>query len=232
MIVDSPNRRSILINYKVNIPCDIQNIRFLLHTLYYMAIHRFKVPIVPYPFSNNPAPPPPMANPTQSPFSPSHYHRITNVANPSNPTLDIVNDFGPQNSTGLLKLFREGYYSGQYWAFTPAPAPSSPTPSNNTYRLRTWWLGPNRQLDVYAADTSKAVLRREDDTPHALDWRVGEWGDGTWWLGNEASGVMKVMDVGGTDGREVVLREKDEGVKTQRWRIEVIREINEGGGPC
>ncbi|KAI4610936.1 hypothetical protein J4E80_007967 [Alternaria sp. BMP 0032] len=163
-----------------------------------------------------------MANP-QTPLSPSHFHRITNTANPSNPTFDIVNDHGTQNSTGLLKLTREGYYSGQYWAFIPSPSSSTP----NTYRLRTWWLGPNRLLDVYAEDTSKAVLRRADDTPHALDWKVGEWGDGTWWIGNEVSGVLKVMDVGGEDGRRVVLREKDEGVKTQRWRIEVIREISE-----
>ena len=161
-----------------------------------------------------------MANP-QTPLSPSHFHRITNVSNPSNPTLDIVNDHGTQNSTGLLKLTREGYYSGQYWAFIPSP--SIP----NSYRLRTWWLGPNRLLDVYADDTSKAVLRRADDTPHALDWRIGEWGDGTWWIGNEASGVLKVMDVGGENRRQVVLREKDEGAKTQRWRIEVIREIGE-----
>ncbi|KAI4948391.1 hypothetical protein J4E91_005813 [Alternaria rosae] len=161
-----------------------------------------------------------MANP-QTPLSPSHFHRITNTSNPSNPTLDIVNDHGTQNSTGLLKLTREGYYSGQYWAFVASP--SAP----NLYRLRTSWLGPNRLLDVYADDTSKAVLRRADDTPHALDWKVGQWGDGTWWIGNEASGVLKVMDVGGENRRQVVLREKDEGAKTQRWRIEVIREISE-----
>lgn len=163
-----------------------------------------------------------MSNPL-SPLSPSHFHRITNTSNPSNPTLDIVNDHGTQNSTGLLKLTREGYYSGQYWAFVPSLSSSNP----NTFRLRTWWLGPNRLLDVYPEDTSKAVLRRADDTPHALDWRIGEWGDGTWWIGNEASGVLKVMDVGGENRRQVVLREKDEGAKTQRWRIEVIREISE-----
>jgi immune inhibitor A len=158
----------------------------------------------------------------QLPFSPSHFHRLKNTSNPSNPTLDIVHDAGTQNSTGLLKLTREGYYSGQYWAFTPSPT----TP--NFYRLRTWWLGPNRQLDVYADNTSKAVLRREDDTAHALNWRIGSWGDGTWWIGNEASGVLKVLDVGDrADGKEVVLREKDEGKKTQRWRVEVIREISE-----
>jgi len=163
-----------------------------------------------------------MSNPL-SPLSPSHFHRITNTSNPSNPTLDIVNDHGTQNSTGLLKLTREGYYSGQYWAFVPSLSSSNP----NTFRLRTWWLGPNRLLDVYPEDTSKAVLRRADDTPHALDWKVGEWGDGTWWIGNEATGVLKVMDVGGENRRQVVLREKDEGAETQRWRIEVIREISE-----
>jgi hypothetical protein len=40
--------------------------------------------------------------------------------------------------------------------------------------------------------------------------------------------VLKVLDVGDrADGKEVVLREKDEGKKTQRWRVEVIREISE-----
>ena len=56
---------------------------------------------------------------------------------------------------------------------------------------------------------------------------MGEWGDGTWWIGNEASGVLKVMDVSGENRRQVVLREKDEGAETQRWRIEAIREISE-----
>jgi hypothetical protein len=161
---------------------------------------------------------------TQPPFSPTHFHRLTNVSNPSNPTLDIINDAGTQHSTGLLKLTREGYYSGQYWSFTP----SLTVP--NTYRLRTWWLGPTRLLDVYAADTTKPVLRQENanDMAGALDWRVGEWGDGTWWVGNEASRVLKVLDVGNReDGKEVVLREKEKERKTQRWRVEVIREISE-----
>jgi hypothetical protein len=40
--------------------------------------------------------------------------------------------------------------------------------------------------------------------------------------------VLKVLDVGEReDRREVVLSEKDEGKKTQRWRVEVIREILE-----
>ena len=74
------------------------------------------------------------------------------------------------------------------------------------------------------------MLRRADatDTANALDWSIGQWEDGTWWIGNEASGVLKVLDVGEReDRREVVLSEKDEGRKTQRWRVEVIREILE-----
>ncbi|RYN37736.1 hypothetical protein AA0113_g11020 [Alternaria arborescens] len=182
-----------------------------------------------------------MTTPSQPPFSPHHFHRITNTSNSSNPTLDVINDVGRQNSTGLLKLTREGYYSGQYWSFTPSgthhcppqasePSKDTTSTSNTTYRIQTWWLGPNRQLDVYADDMSKAVLRRADatDTANALDWSVGQWDDGTWWIGNEASGVLKVLDVGEReDRREVVLSEKDEGRKTQRWRVEVTREILE-----
>ncbi|KAL1795515.1 hypothetical protein ACET3X_005739 [Alternaria dauci] len=181
-----------------------------------------------------------MTTSSQPTISPYHFHRITNTSNPSNPTLDVINEAGTQNSAGHLKLTREGYYSGQFWSFTPSgtshrPPQASEAPVDtpitpNTYRLRTWWLGPNRQLDVYTDDTSKAVLRRADatDTVEALDWRVGQWDDGTWWIGNGASGVLKVLDVGEReDGREVVVREKDEGRKTQRWRIEVIREISE-----
>ncbi|KAG9195701.1 hypothetical protein G6011_00822 [Alternaria panax] len=185
-----------------------------------------------------------MATPSQSSFSPHHFHRITNTSNPSNPNLDVTNEAGTQHSAGHLKLTREGHYSGQYWSFTPSGTPHCPSsqtsesPSDNpttcssTYRLRTRWLGPNRQLDVYADDMAKPVLRRIDatDTADALDWRVGSWGDETWWVGNEASGVLKVLDVGDRDnGREVVLRERDEGRKTQtqRWRVDVIREISE-----
>ena len=40
--------------------------------------------------------------------------------------------------------------------------------------------------------------------------------------------MLKVLDVGEReDRREVVLSEKDEGKKTQRWTVEVIREIDE-----
>jgi immune inhibitor A len=146
------------------------------------------------------------------------WYRLKNAYKPETHCLDVINDAGA-NSTGLIKMAHDGYYSGQYWQLK----------SNNgddTYCLRTWWLGPDRQLDVYSHDTFTPVLQQRGDESGQC-WTIGSWGDGTWYFSNALSGQENVLDTG--DDGKVGMGTKDEVRPTQRWRLEAIRCISEEG---
>ncbi|KAF2855112.1 hypothetical protein T440DRAFT_204238 [Plenodomus tracheiphilus IPT5] len=123
--------------------------------------------------SSDSNPPPPV------PFNPTTWYQLKNSHLPSTHSLDVVNDNG-HDSLGLLKIARDGYYAGQYWQFNLKS-------DGTTHALRTWWLGPNRLLDVYARDMSSTqILLPARETPGQC-WKVEGWGDGTWQISNGLS---------------------------------------------
>jgi hypothetical protein len=164
------------------------------------------------------------------PFSPTLWHRIRNTGStPDTHCLDVINDSAGNTTlaTGFLKIARIGHYAGQYWQFAPTPTTTSSfnTSNTNTHVLRTWWLGPNRRLNVsIGRDTPQPILLRDDGQV----WTVGEWDDGTFWFSSTVGGKEKVLDLG-DDGRAVVMKEKDEERPTQRWTVEAGRSISEEG---
>ena len=111
----------------------------------------------------------------------SQWYRLTNAFIGPNLSLDVVNDDGTASS-GVLQMSPSGNFSGQYWQLTPYPSSSS-----STYALFTWFLGPNKRLDVYGNDVTKPHLADAGDYSGQI-WTISPWGDGTWQLWNQYSG--------------------------------------------
>lgn len=160
-------------------------------------------------------------------FNPNMWYRLKNAHMPSTHCLDIVNDHHTaQHSSGLLKIARDGYYAGQYWQIKPN--------GDGTYFLRTWWLGPTRQLDVDAQDGETPVMQSVEQVL-GQRWRIEAWGDGTWLFenGDADLGHLRcldtVEDARGEGGVKVKMIPKDEGRAMQRWTVTPIREITEPG---
>jgi hypothetical protein len=165
-------------------------------------------------------------------FSPTHWYRIRNTKiNLATHCLDVINDSDGNITlcTGLLKMATIGNYAGQCWQFAPAPTSPVPNSSNDnatvgTYILRTWWLGPNRRLTISSGhDKAPILLHGEGQV-----WSIGVWDEGTLWFSSIVDGKEKVLDVD-EDGRNLIMKEKDEGRLTQRWAVEIIRSITEEG---
>lgn len=116
-------------------------------------------------------------------------------------------------------MAKDGNLSGQHWQIK----------SNNdgTYHLRTLFLGPNRQLDVYANDKTRPVLATAGNFSGQY-WIIKPWGDGTWHLENAFGGPFLYLDT--MEGAEkVAMNQANTGRPTQRWTITPIRSITEQG---
>jgi immune inhibitor A len=168
-------------------------------------------------------------------FNPMMWYRLKNTYQPATHCLDVINDNGT-DSTGLLQMAADGRYSGQHWQLK--------SNGNGSYRLRTLFLGPNRQLSV-KDDKKTPVLQTANPLSTAQSWLIGSWGDGTWhfevshshcrslgpadrstqneWLQKHL--YLDTME----GGPKVEMNAANAGRPTQRWTIEPIREITEAG---
>lgn len=113
--------------------------------------------------------------PPTSNFNDRMWYRLKNTYQPTTHCLDVINDNGT-DSTGLLQMAATGKFSGQYWQLKPN--------DDGSYRLRTMFLGPNRQLGV-RDDKMTTVLQPANDFAMAQHWTIHAWDnpqDGTWHL--------------------------------------------------
>lgn len=155
--------------------------------------------------------------PGDGPFNPRMWYRLTNTF--QGHSLDVVND-GAGNAEGLIQMARTGNFSGQYWQIVP-------NGGAGTYALRTWFLGANRQLDVYGDDKLKPHLANAGPYSGQI-WKIAPWGDGTWHLENTYSGSDYYLDTV-EGGPRVAMNQANIGRPTQRWTITPIQDITEPG---
>jgi immune inhibitor A len=147
-------------------------------------------------------------------FNEKTWYRFKNTYKPSSYSLDVINDNGT-NSTGNIQLAYDGNFSGQHWQAKPI--------GDDTYILRTMFLGANRQLGVDGPGRNNPALRNAT-REYTQQWRITSWGDGTWRIENVYKGRFLCLDT--VDGGTVVqLNDVNEGRSTQRWTIEPINEI-------
>jgi immune inhibitor A len=155
---------------------------------------------------------------TAANFDPNVWYRIKNAHQSETHCIDVINENG-FDSKGHVELRRDGNYSGQHWQLKPN--------GDGTYRMRTLFLGPLRQLDVYAHDKLTPVLQ-----PYAhvagQYWQIKPWGDGTWHLENVYNGQYQYLDIGG-GGIALQMRKADPERQKQRWTFTRIRAIIEPG---
>ncbi|ORY15440.1 immune inhibitor A peptidase M6-domain-containing protein [Clohesyomyces aquaticus] len=157
-----------------------------------------------------------------TPFNDKTWYRLENpYKGPGVPVpyaLDVIND-GAGNIEGRIQMAREANVSGQFWQIIPHP--------DSTYALRTMFLGPNRQLDVYGNDKTLPHLAQAGNYSGQI-WSIKPWGDGTWHLENAYSGPNLYLDTM-EGGSRVALNQSNVGRPTQRWTISAIRPITEPG---
>ncbi|KAH7089752.1 M6 family metalloprotease domain-containing protein [Paraphoma chrysanthemicola] len=151
-------------------------------------------------------------------FNPRIWYRLKNAHQPTTHCLDVINDNGT-DSKGNIEMRNDGNYSGQYWQIK--------SNDDGTYFLRTMFLGPNRQLDVYIHEKAKPVLQAFAHVT-AQYWQIKPWGDGTWHIENSYNGQYQYLDVE-DGGINVKLQKADSGRPTQRWTFVPIRDITEPG---
>lgn len=109
-------------------------------------------------------------------FDSDTWYRLKNSYKTDTHCLDVVND-NDTNSTGLLQMAAVGNYSGQYWQLKL-------NDDQETYSLRTLFLGPNRQLSVQS-DKKTPVLELINPLAKGQSWTIEPWNrpnDGTWFL--------------------------------------------------
>ncbi|KAJ4289650.1 hypothetical protein N0V90_010979 [Kalmusia sp. IMI 367209] len=152
------------------------------------------------------------------PFDGKIWYRLKNTYNPSSYSLDVINDHGTE-STGNIVLAYDGNFTGQHWQLKPI--------GNETYLLRTMFLGAERQLDVIGSGRKTPCLKPAN-REYTQQWHITSWGDGTWRIENVYKGKFLYLDTmdGGTT---VQMNDANEGRPTQRWTIEPIKEISETG---
>ncbi|KAF2801924.1 M6 metalloprotease [Mytilinidion resinicola] len=160
----------------------------------------------------------PINQPPTGDFDPKKWYRLKNTFQPQTDSLDVINDNGP-NSTGLLQMARDGNFTGQYWQIK--------SNGDGTYALRTLFLGPDRQLDVYSNDKLTPVLDKAGFFSGQF-WTIKPWGDGTWHLENAYDGQFLYLDTM-EGGPKVAMNQANTGRPTQRWTITPIRDITESG---
>jgi immune inhibitor A len=149
-------------------------------------------------------------------LSPRTWYRLKNAHQPDTHCIDVINENGV-NSKGHIEIRGDGNYSGQHWQIKPN--------GDGTYFLRTLFLGPNRQLDVYTHDKSTPVLQTFQHITGQY-WQIKPWGDGTWHLENAYNGQFQYLDV--LDGGIALkMAPADPTRQTQRWTFAPIREITE-----
>jgi immune inhibitor A len=152
----------------------------------------------------------------QGVFNPMVWYRVKNAHQPDTHCIDVINENGI-NSKGNIEIRRDGNYSGQHWQLKPN--------GDGTYRLRTLFLGPNRQLDVYAYDKSTPVLLKFAHVTGQY-WQIKPWGDGTWHLENAYNGQFQYL---GVEDGSIALKMKaaDSASQSQRWTFTPIRDVTE-----
>ncbi|KAF2201430.1 M6 metalloprotease [Delitschia confertaspora ATCC 74209] len=155
-------------------------------------------------------------DPPLEPFDSKTWYQLKNTF--AGHSLDVIND-GAGNKEGLITMAREGNFSGQCWQIIPN--------GHGTYALRTLYLGPNRQLDVYGDDKTKPHLAEAGPYSGQI-WKIGAWGDGTWHLENLYSGPYLYLDTM-EGGPRVAMNQSNIGRPTQRWTITPVRKITEPG---
>lgn len=128
----------------------------------------------------------PVANvgPETSVFNKKTWYRLKNTFDPSSYSLDVMND-NDIESTGNVELARVGNFSGQHWQIKFI--------GNETYTLRSMFLGANRQLDV-AGSGKKTPMLRTTTREYTQQWRIIPWGDGTWRIENVYKGKFLCLD--------------------------------------
>jgi immune inhibitor A len=160
----------------------------------------------------------PIAQPPTGAFNPKMWYRLKNTYQTASHSLDVINDNGT-NSTGLIQMARDGNFSGQHWQIK--------SNGDGTYHLRTLFLGPKRQLDVYGDDKNTPVLQKAGNYSGQY-WMIKPWGDGAWHLENAYSGPNLYLDTM-EGGPKVKMNSANTGRPTQRWSITAIRAITEPG---
>ncbi|KAK3217228.1 hypothetical protein GRF29_1g2317844 [Pseudopithomyces chartarum] len=160
----------------------------------------------------------PVANvgPETSAFNKKTWYRLKNTFDPSSYSLDVMND-NDIESTGNVELARVGNFSGQHWQIKFI--------GNETYTLRSMFLGANRQLDV-AGSGKKTPMLRTTTREYTQQWRIIPWGDGTWRIENVYKGKFLCLDTV-DEGTTVLLSKVEEGRPTQRWTVEPISDITD-----
>jgi immune inhibitor A len=154
---------------------------------------------------------------TSGAFDPMVWYRIKNAHQPDTHCIDVINENGT-NSKGNVEMRRDGNYSGQHWQLKPN--------GDGTYRLRTLFLGPNRQLDVYVHNKSTPVLQKSAHVT-AQYWQIKPWGDGTWHLENGYNGQFQYLDVE-DGGIALKMKAADSMRQSQRWTFTPVRDVTEG----
>lgn len=129
-----------------------------------------------------------------SAFNDKTWYRLKNTYNPSSYSLDVINESGTE-SPGNIELARVGNFSGQHWQIKFV--------GNETYHLRTMFLGANRQLDV-AGSGRKTPMLKTATREYTQQWRVTPWGDGTWRIENVYKGKFLCLD-SVDEGTKVIL---------------------------
>lgn len=117
-------------------------------------------------------------------FNNKTWYRLKNTYNPSSYSLDVINDNG-LNSTGNIHLARDGNFSGQHWQVKNV--------GDETYILRTMFLGADRQLDITGPGRKIPTLKT-GTREYTQQWRIQPWGDGTWRIENVYKGRFMCLD--------------------------------------
>jgi immune inhibitor A len=154
--------------------------------------------------------------PSANVFDPKRWYRLTNTV--AGYALGVTND-GTGRAQGLIQMSCIGNFNGQFWQIVPNGV--------GTYALRTLFLGPTHQLDVYPTNKLKPHLAIAGPYTGQI-WKIAPWGDGTWHLENLYNGGDLYLDMK-EGGPQVVMNKASVGHPTQRWTITPIRAITETG---
>lgn len=146
----------------------------------------------------------------------SYYYRLTNDYTGLSKALDVIPD-----GSGALQIADAGAFSGQYWRFVRLF-------DGPKYALRTLYLGDAFSLDVIndQGTDSRIVHLAATGAYTGQYWTLTAWGDGSYRLSNDFTGLDKHLDVYNDTLQPMLDTGNHSG---QHWRLSQIEKIPTSG---
>ncbi|HEX4959658.1 MAG TPA: hypothetical protein VF173_02380 [Thermoanaerobaculia bacterium] len=142
-------------------------------------------------------------------FDTAFYHHLTNAFLGAAEALDVKPD-----GNGRLAMRPKGAHSGQLWKLVKL--------GGGKYALRTAYLDDCFSLDVFSKGQNHFPRLAATGDYRGQAWTLTPWGDGTYRLTNDSTGLGQSLDTTG-DTHEPILAPGDQS--GQHWMLTPARKI-------